>query len=520
MNTANAQRVCSVGIDLGTTGIKVIAYDATAGASGEQIALAARSSHLHRSADGAAELDPLAEQAAIHEALAEAVAQAHAHGFTIARISISAPMHSLLAVDASDAPITPVITWADLRAQADAQALWASPQGPDLYARTGTPIHAMAPVAKLLWLRRVHPEIWQRAARFVGLKSWLWREWFGEWVMDVSLASATGLYNLRERRWDTQALTLVGLDPAQLPTVVPAHYGHKDRLPEAFRAAGVDQGCAIAIGASDGVLANLGVHATDGRRMVVTIGTSLAVRVGSSAIRTDPHTRAFCYVLSEERGLYILGAPSNSGGLALEWVYQQGIAAFAASSDEGAARASHATLSCEEAMAAAGEPTTAERASGLYFLPYIAGERAPFWTTQTTGALVGLRSEHTAIDTLRAAAEGIMLNGCWIAEPILTQPHPPEAIIASGGAFQSDWMRQLAADIFGLPVYEVASIEASARGAALLADLAVGALSWSEMAEPLTPTSVATPDPARQAAYREKSKTFRRLALQLSVPAS
>lgn len=527
MSATDAQRACSIGIDLGTTGIKVVAFAATgaaAGTSGEQIALAARPSHLHRSSDGAAELDPRAEQTAIHEALADAVAQAHSHGFTIARIGISAPMHSLLAVDASGAPITPVMTWADLRAQTDAQALWNSPQGPALYERTGTPIHAMSPLAKLLWLRRVHPEIWQRAARFVGLKAWLWYQWFGEWMVDASLASATGLYNLRERQWDAQALTLVGLDAARLPTVVPAHYGHADRLPEAFRAAGVDQGCAIIIGASDGVLANLGVHATDGRRMVVTIGTSLAVRVGSREIRTDAPTRAFCYVLSEERSLYILGSPSNSGGSVLDWVYQQGVSAFAPASDASGAPASpaetsRATLSLDEALAAAGEPAIAERASGLYFLPYIAGERAPLWTTETTGALVGLRSEHTAIDALRAAAEGIMLNGGWIAEPFLTQPNPPEAIIASGGAFQTAWMRQLAADIFGLPVYEVASIEASARGAALLADLAVGERHWSEMSEPLSPTSVATPDPARQAAYRAKGDTFRRLARLLSAPA-
>ncbi|HEY7850950.1 MAG TPA: FGGY-family carbohydrate kinase, partial [Ktedonobacterales bacterium] len=99
----------------------------------------------------------------------------------------------------------------------------------------------------------------------------------------------------------------------------------------------------------------------------------------------------------------------------------------------------------------------------------------------------------------------------------LTQPQPPEAIIATGGAFQSAWLRQLAADIFGLPVYEVASIDASARGAALLADLAVGEGSWSEIAQPLAPTSVANPDPARQADFREQARTFRRLALQLSV---
>ncbi|HEX8727573.1 MAG TPA: FGGY family carbohydrate kinase, partial [Ktedonobacterales bacterium] len=312
MGTTGERRACSVGIDLGTTGIKVVAFDA--GESGEQIALASRPSNLRRGSDGAAELDPGGERAVLFDALAEVVGQAHQAGYAIARIGISAAMHSVLALDDQGAPITPLLTWADLRAEADARALWNSPQGPAIYERTGTPIHAMTPLAKLLWLRRAHPEVWQRAAFFTDLKSWLWRQWFGEWVTDVSLASATALYNLRQRQWDEQALALAGVAPERLPRVVPAHWGHADRLPAAFQQAGVDDGCAIVIGSSDGVLADLGVHVVDGSRLVVTIGTSLAVRVGASAIRVDPATRAFCYVLSEERGLYVLGQASNSGG--------------------------------------------------------------------------------------------------------------------------------------------------------------------------------------------------------------
>lgn len=512
MGTSAARRACSIGIDLGTTGIKVVAFDA--GESGEQIALASRPTNLRRDPDGAAELDPSAEQASLFAALAEVVEQAHQRGFAIARIGISAAMHSLLALDDQGVPITPVITWADLRAEADARALWSSPQGPALYERTGTPIHAMTPLCKLLWLRRARPEIWRRAAFFADLKSWLWRQWFGEWVVDVSLASATGLYNLHERQWDQQALALAAITPAQLPRVAPATWGHADRLPAAFQQAGVDAGCAIAIGSSDGVLANLGVHVVDGSRLVVTIGTSLAVRVGASAIRVDPATRAFCYVLSEERGLYVLGQASNSGGAVLEWLYESGVTAFAVQTSQAAlASAPAQALSFDEAMRAAGSADIARRAASLYFLPYIAGERAPFWSANTTGALIGLRSEHTAVDALRAAAEGVMLNAAWIAEPFLTHP---QAIIVSGGAFQKDWMRQLAADVFGLPVYEVATIEASARGAATIAELATGARTWDEISQPLQPTSVANPDPALRAHYREKGAAFRRLALQLN----
>lgn len=502
--TSTVGRACSIGIDLGTTAIKVVAF--ADGAAGEQITLASRPSRLRRGADGAAELDPNEEYAALLEALTETVSEAHRLGHTIARIGVSAAMHSLLAVAADGAPLTPAMTWADLRAEANAEALWRSPQGPALYAHTGTPIHAMSPLAKLLWLRDARPDIFQRAARFVGLKEWIWYQWFDEWVIDASLASATGLYNLRQRRWDTEALALVGLDAARLSTVVPTDYRHADKLPGALRAAGVDGDCVVVIGASDGTLANLAVHATDGRRLVVTIGTSLAVRVGSKEIATDPQTRTFCYALSEQQSLYLLGAASNTGGSTLEWMYQRSAAALAPREGDVAMR--DAALTFEQAMEAAG----ATMISGLYFLPYIAGERAPLWTTRTVGALVGLRSEHTAIHALRAAAEGVMLNARWIAEPFLSAPQPPEAAIASGGGFQSAWMRQLAADVFGLPVYAVASVEASARGAALLADLAAGARQWDEIAQPLAPASVALPAPAEHAVWTEKSAKFKQLA--------
>lgn len=508
----DTQRVCSVGVDLGTTAIKIVAFASGVPANDEQIALASRPSHLHRRPDGAAELDPREQLDALHEALVDCLGQVRRLGYSVARIGLSAAMHSVLAVSEDGSPLTPVLTWADLRAEADAQALWASPQGPELYARTGVPIHAMSVLAKLLWLRRAHPDIFQQAARFVGLKEWIWHQWFQEWKVDASLASATGLYNLRERQWDAQALALTSLDAARLSTIVPTHYRGATAPSAALRATGIPEETSIVIGASDGVLANLGAHVSDGRRLVVTIGTSLAVRVGANAITTDPETRSFCYVLSEEQGLYVLGAPSNSGGSVLEWVYQRGADAFA----RGATGAppTRAELPFDEALAAAGSTTAAD---DLYFLPYIAGERAPLWTTRTSGALIGLRSEHTALDALRAAVEGILLNAYWISEPFLTRPTPPEAIIASGGVFQSAWIRQLAADIFGLPVYEVASLEASASGAALLAEIADGACAWADVEKPLAPTSIATPDPARHTRYHEKFVTFRRLAKAVSV---
>ena len=498
----NAARSCTLGIDLGTTAIKVAAFSSDT--NDELLSLVSRPANLRRAADGAAELDPHEQYSALLDALAEVVDVIHSRGYSVARIGISSAMHSLLGVTEDGAPLTPVMTWADLRAESVAQSLWASPQGPAIYERTGTPIHAMSPLAKLLWLSAEQPDLFHRAARFVGLKEWIWYQWFGEWVIDASLASATGLYNLRLRQWDAEALALLGITADRLSRVVPPTFIRTGALPEALRSVGVEPECAVVIGASDGALANLALHATDGRHLVVTIGTSLAVRVGATSISLDPATRSFCYVLDEVRNLYVRGAASNSGGAILEWVYERGVTAFSAAEPPPP---DGSRLTFAEAMAAAGTVS----ADGLYFLPYIAGERAPLWTSKTAGALIGLRSEHTALHALRAAAEGIMLNARWIAEPFMTAS-PPDAIIASGGAFQSAWMRQLAADAFGLPVHELAALEASVYGAAVLADLATGMRDWAAVSGPLPPTSVTLPVATRQTDLARKRIVFQQLA--------
>src|SRR5262249_39716443 len=211
--------------------------------------------------------------------LAQAVAQAHAAGYHIACVGISAAMHSILPVAADERPLLPALLWMDGRAESEARALWATPEGKALYARTGTPIHAMAPLAKLLWLRMRRPDVFAAAARFVSLKEWIWRSWLGAWEVDASIASATGLYNLRENAWDGDALRLTGIDAARLSTLVQTTSVRVGLRDERLLVAGLSAQTPFVIGASDGVLANLGLGAISGGaseasdEMALTIGT-------------------------------------------------------------------------------------------------------------------------------------------------------------------------------------------------------------------------------------------------------
>jgi len=489
---------CVIGADMGTTTVKAVAFDAT----GHEIARAEQTLALTHSEEGAAEQDPVAVYASVSQTIGQAARHAQASGYTVERIGLSAAMHSLLPVDSADRPLAPAMTWMDTRAREDARALWDSPEGRDLYARTGTPIHPMAPLPKLLWLRRARPQIFNAAARFVSLKEWVWRQWFGEWSVDASIASATGLYNLREGGWDRHALELAGITADRLSAIVPTTTVKQGASGGWGAQAGLSADVAVNIGASDGVLANLGVGAIGGDQMVMTIGTSCAVRSGSAAPFTDAATRSFCYVL--DRDHYIVGGPSNSGGIVIDWLYHNILSA-------PPARGAIEPIDVTAFLALMRRAEEATPDPELICLPYVAAERAPLWDARARAAFVGLHLAHTQGDVMRAAVEGIIMNAYWIASGLFSSLGRPQRIIASGKTLEPEWIRRLTADIFGVPVVYHGAIDASVVGATTLAEIATGVRDWDDLT--WQPASDATTiAPSGDDFYQRKYERFRALA--------
>jgi gluconokinase len=519
MSERVSARTCTVGLDLGTTTIKAIAFDDGAGQPFARYTTTIPllpSTDVGMATDGAvarAEQDPNAVAEAATTALAQAVMTAGARGYTVERVGISAAMHSFLPLGADERPLLPALLWIDGRAEVEAQALWATPEGKALYARTGTPIHAMAPLSKLLWLRAHHPEVFAAATRFISLKEWIWRRWLDAWEVDASIASATGLYNLRENAWDQEALRLTGIDATRLSTLVPTTTIRAGVRDDRLLAAGLSAQTPFVIGASDGVLANLGLGVMSGGAretsdaMALTIGTSLALRIGSATPMTDPATRAFCYVL--DQGRYVVGGASNSGGNTLEWL-------------GGVLRSQTPEASAEERLTALLLDAGKVEVGALLCLPYLTGERAPLWSARARASFIGLDARHTPPHLMRAACEGAVFNAWWIASDLFALIGRPRAILASGHVLDLPWMRQLVADVFELPVWAGGDADASARGAAILARIATGDATWDETLHEASQAvdsgkSVATPNPARNARYRERASRFRRLAEALNT---
>ena len=135
-------------------------------------------------------------------------------------------MHSVLPMDADGTPLGNAILWSDNRAEAQANALRGTQAklGNAIYKETGTPIHPMIPLCKLAWLREHDPRLLHRTARFGSIKEFLWYKLTGEFEVDFSIATATGLFNEKKRQWSQKAMTYAGVRPDQLSTPVPTTY--------------------------------------------------------------------------------------------------------------------------------------------------------------------------------------------------------------------------------------------------------------------------------------------------------
>ena len=481
-----------IGLDIGTTGVKVTVFSTAANI----IAASKRTYPFVVPRPGWAELDPAAILAAVVSGVREAVDKAGLAPAAVAAVGLSSVLHSLLAVNAAGQPLTNLMTWADNRSASQAERLRNSPHGLALYRRTGTPLHPSSPLTKLMWLRQEEPQLFDQAARFISIKEYLLFQLFACYLVDYSVASATGLLNLARLAWDDEALALAGIRPGQLSLLVPTT--HILRGMEAGYAAkmGLAADTPWVIGAGDGILANLGAGAVEPGQFAVTIGSSSGVRSVAQAPQTDPAGRTFCYALTENR--WIIGSPSNTGGMVLRWLHDQVVY-------PGGPAGSSPDSYEQMVRAAAGIPAGAD---GLIFLPFLSGERAPYWNADARGVFFGLGLQHGRAHLTRAVLEGILFAVYSIHTALYELAGSPAAEArATGGFTRSPMVQQMMADIFGYDLLVPEMAETSSFGAVLLAMYALGVVSdLAESRRMVQITARRRPDPQLNRRYQQLFK--------------
>jgi gluconokinase len=442
-----------IGLDVGTTAAKVAAFGVN-GAERE-LASALREYRLEQPQAGWQVHDPASVLSGIDSALAECVA-----GLGEARvvaISISTAMHGLMGLDAQYGPLTPLVTWADSRARDEARQLRQQGLARELLHRSGTPVHPMSPLVKLVWFSRHEPELAGQVRWWAGLKDYVLHHLTGELVTELSSASGTGLLNLKSRNWDAQSLELAGINADQLPSVLPTTAARK-LTAEAARELGLPAGLPVVVGAADGPLGNLGTGAITPGVAGLSLGTSGAVRMVLSEPGFDSEGRLFCYALTDE--VWVIGGAVSNGGITLRWAGKT----FAPDLvGDGAADVAVLRL-------AAQAPPGSD---GLLMLPYVLSERAPLWDADIAGAYLGIRAHHTRNHFIRAAIEGVCLQLSTIVDSLDTVA-PVQSIRATGRPFGSDLWRQIMAATLARPMSVQAEAGGTALGAAALGWYALG----------------------------------------------
>jgi gluconokinase len=474
-----------LGVDIGTTSAKAVAFDAhgRAWGAGEVGYPLLEPEH------GWAVQDPSEVVEATLRATQGAVKATLQRGGELAGIAFSGAMHSLVALDDGGRPLTPLVTWADTRATAQAERL--RREHPRLHARTGTPPHPMAPLPKLMWFREREPDTFAAAQRWCGIKELVVERLTGAWAVDHSVASGTGLLNLERLDWEPEALAVAGLDPDRLsPLVTVSHV--LALTGAAARRLEVDPATPVVVGAGDGPLANVGVGAVRPGVAACSIGTSGALRLVVERPAVDPHGHLFCYALTP--GRWVVGGATNSGGVVLQW------AGEALAPDLGP----HPTR--ELLRLAAKAPAGSD---GLVMLPYLLGERAPHWSSLPRGAYVGLTRAHRREHLVRAAVEGVCQQLALVLASMGEAGNEVREIRATGGFAHSAFWRQMLASVLQTAIGFPADHEGSALGAALVGMEALGLVESIERAAALVAVdAVVEPDPRDAAVYAALRPTF------------
>jgi gluconokinase len=392
-------------IDVGTSSVRAQVFDADA---------REREPARRRYAG---EDDPARIVALVREAIDEAAADEEYDA-----VGGSCFGHSLVALDERGRPLTPILGWRDTRAADAAAWLARRVDAQAVHARTGCHIHTSYWPAKLAWLASESPDVFRSARTFVSFCDFLYAQLLGRPVpTSMSIASATGLVELRARAWDEALLATLGVGPERLPEI-------SDVAVDGWYPALLDGACS-----------NLGAGCVTRERAALMVGTSGAFRTVYESAQPQARPGLFVHWVDDRR--VVEGGSLSDGGSLVQWLGE--------------------TLRHADGSLAGRDPDS----HGLTFLALLGGERSPGWHQHATGAIEGLTFETTALDIRQAALEGVAF---FFAEIAARMPEV-EDIVATGGSLlkDDDWL-QIVADAIGRPVTVSAVEEGSLRGAAVV----------------------------------------------------
>jgi len=476
-----------MGIDLGTSGVKIVLIDEGGALIGE----AAASLTLSRPQPLWSEQDPEEWWKATRAAVAKIKAECSLDA--LAGIGLSGQMHGAVLLDQDNHVLRPAILWNDGRAGAECVEL--ERREPASRIVTGNMAMPGFTAPKLIWVAKHEPDIFVRTARVLLPKDWLRLRLTGEAVSEPSDAAGTLWLDVEKRCWSPAMLAATGLEERQMPRLVEGTEvsGHLTR--EAADALGLRSGIPVAGGGGDNAAGAVGIGVVHPGTAFLSLGTSGVIFVADDVLKTDPdravHTFCHCIPGMWHRMAVILSAAS--------------VLSFAV---RLVGAANEAELLAE--IEAAGVQPLAH--SRLVVLPYLSGERTPHNDPAATGVVFGLDASVSRADLGRAVLEGVAFA---LADGL----HALEAgggrietlSVIGGGARSKLWGRILAAALRRPLKYHHGGEIGPALGAARLARVATTSVSLKEACPPPPLSHIIEPEPSVSESLRVRQILYRRI---------
>lgn len=436
-----------LGLDVGTSGSRALLID-----SAGRVCYSFTAPHVEMLMPRAlwAEQDPDDWWSASQAAIRGVLKTGGVDGSSIAAIGLSGQMHGLVLLDASDNVIRPALIWCDQRSQRQVDFINTTVRPENVLSNIANPMLTGFTLPKLLWVRDNEPASFAAIRKLLLPKDYIRFRLTGEYATDVSDASGTGLFDVVNRRWSTPMASALGLDPDILPTAYESSEVSGTVSAAAAQATGLTAGTPVVAGAGDQAASAIGNGIVEAGTLSCTIGTSGVVFAFLEKPAYDPAGRVHTFCHAIPGAWHVMGV-TQGAGLSLQWFRNR--LAPATEYDD---------LTAEATLSPAG-------AHGLFWLPYLMGERTPHLDAYARGAWIGLTAKHQRGDLVRAILEGVCYSQRDGLEIIRELGAPPALVRLSGGGAKSPFWHQLFADILNARVAVLETQEGSAYGAALLA---------------------------------------------------
>ena len=480
-----------LGIDIGTGGSRALLVDSTG------VVVAA---HTVAHEDIVMHQPLWAEQRpdnwwdAAVEAVRGVIAQAAVPASDIKGIGLSGQMHGLVILDSDYRVIRPSLIWCDQRSQP--QVDWVNHKAGQakVLECTANPVLTGFTLPKLLWVRDNEPQNYERVVKVLLPKDYVRFRLTGEFATEVSDASGTSLFDVVNRRWSWELADTLGIDRSLLPACFESSEISGTISREAAALTGLVEGTPVVGGGGDQAASAVGNGIVAPGIVSCTLGTSGVVFAHMEQVAYDPAGRVhtFCHAVTGK--WHVMGV-TQGAGLSLQWFRNQ-----------LAPGATYDALMTEAATSPAG-------AQGLYWLPYLMGERTPHLDALARGGWIGLTAKHRRADLIRALIECVSYSQKDCLDIVESLGVHVASVRASGGGAKSPFWRQILADVFAKPVVTLASQEGSALGAALLAMVGTGEYSGvpEVCGAVVSETARVEPQSAAAEIYARGHKTYQSL---------